>query len=185
MSAMTGVDPYLPQFSSVLETYYKEDAGIVTGIKQQLPATESVSGFLSAHEMGIAQLAIAYCDALVEDGTLRDAIFGAGFGFTDNVATAFPSIAEKNQIADGLYDNMVGIGGTVLTNMPSRTEIRTELVGPDDAVALANGHPGNLFDRLEAICTADSACNNNALRTRAMVKAMCTTTLGSAVMVVQ
>ena len=184
MSAMTGVDPYLPQFSSVLETYYKEDAGIVTGIKQQLPATESVSGFLSAHEMGIAQLAIAYCDALVEDGTLRDDFFGAGFGFTDNVATAFPGIAERNQIADALYNNMVGIGGTALSNMPSRTVIRTELVGPDDAGAPA-GHPGNLFDRLLGICTADSACNNDAVRTRAMVKAMCTTTLGSAVMVVQ
>jgi len=184
MSAMTGVDPYLPQFSSVLETYYKEDAGIVSGIKQQLPAAESVSGFLSAHEMGIAQLAIAYCDALVEDSALRDAFFGPGFGFNSNVATAFSGIAEKNQIADGLYNNMVGIGGTALSNMPSLTELRTELVGPDDAGAPA-GHPGNLFDRLLAICTADPACTNDAARTRAMVKAMCTTTLGSAVMVIQ
>ncbi|NOX91536.1 MAG: LamG domain-containing protein, partial [Gammaproteobacteria bacterium] len=94
MSAMTGVDPYLPPFANVLETYYKESGGIVTGIKQQLPAAESVNGFLAAHEMGVAQLAIAYCDALVEDSTLRDAFFGPGFGFNDNVTTAFPGMTE-------------------------------------------------------------------------------------------
>jgi len=182
MSAMTGVDPYLPQFANVLGTYYKEDAGIVTGIKQQLPAAESANGFLAAHEMGVAQLAIAYCDALVEDGALRDVFFGPGFGFNDNVATAFPGITEKNRIADAFYDNMVGIGGIALSDMPDRTDIRTELVGPDAGVA---GHPGNLFDRLVSICTADAVCTPDATRTRAMVKAMCTATLGSAAMIIQ
>ena len=183
MSVMTGVDPYLPQFASVLETYYKEDAGVVTGIKQQLPADENVNGFLAAHEMGVAQLAIAYCDALVEDTSLRNTFFGSGFGFTDDVATAFSTgdSAAKNQIVDALYDNMVGIGGVILTNMPDRADVKAELISkPADLE-----YPGNLFDRLLAICTGDPACNNDAARTRAMVKAMCTTTLGSAVMMIQ
>jgi Concanavalin A-like lectin/glucanases superfamily len=197
MSVMTGVDPYLSQFSSVLETYYKEDSqGVVTGIKQQLPSTENIGGFLAAHEMAVAQLAIAYCNALVEDATLRDNFFGTSpsFAFTSNVATAFPSITEKNQIVDALYDKMVGIGGIPLTNMPSSTEIRTELVGPNDATAIAGGHPGNLFGRLETImvqtCSSSDPminvkCDNSDTRTRAVVKALCASVLGSAAMIVQ
>ena len=181
MSAMTGVDPY--QFPGVLGTY--------TDIKQQLPSAENASGFLSAHEMAVAQLAISYCDALVDDITLRDDFFGVGFAFGSDVATAFGAgdSPAKNQIVNALYDNMVGIGGTSLSNMPSREEIKAELIGnPDPADP---DHPGNLFDRLSNACVFDAvtnptpACTNNAARTPSVVKALCTSVLGSAVMIIQ
>ncbi len=185
MSAMTGVDPYQTvQFPKVLNTYF--DAVTNTGIKQQLPTVENLGGFLAAHQMAIAQLAIAYCDALVDDSTLRDNFFGAGFGFNSDVATAFGSgdSTAKNQIVNALYDNMIAIGGTDLAETPTRAEIKIELIGPDDPAAVA-GHPGNLFDRLLSICTADTGCNNDAARTRSVVKALCTSTLGSAQMLIQ
>ena len=192
MSVMTGVDPYLPQFSNVLETYYKEDSGtgIVSGIKQQLPTVETVTGFLAAHQMGIAQLAIAYCDALVEDSSLRDAFFSPApsptFDFNANVATAFGTgdSAQKNQIVNTLYDRMMGYpdaGSLTLANMPSRAEIKLELIGPSAT---------NLYDLMQANCTAAEAapatsCPTDATRTRAITKAMCTAVLGSAAMLIQ
>lgn len=184
MAAMTGVDPYLPQFSGVKNTYY--DAVNETGIKQQLPTTENADGFLSAHQMAIAQLAIKFCDALVEDAALRDNFFGAGFGFGSDVATAFgagDSVA-KNQIVNALYDKMVGYpdagnGNKTLDDMPTRAEVKTELIGPDDAGNTE--HPGNLFDRLTTLCP--TGCDQ--VRTRAITKALCTATLGSAAMLIQ
>jgi len=171
MSAMTGVDPF--QFPRVQETY--------ANVKQQLPATENITGFLAAHEMGVAQLAIAYCDALVDDTTLRDNFFGA-FAFGSDVSTAFATIAMKNQIVDALYNKMVGIGGVAPANMPSQAELRTELVGPDAGVA---EHPGNLFGRLFDACAEDESCNNDIPRTASVVKALCTSVLGSAAMIIQ
>ena len=90
-------------------------------IKQQLPPVETIDGFVSANQMAIAQLAIQYCDALVEstglNTGLRDTFFGttpSAFGFTSDVDTAFAG-GGKDQIVDALYDNVVAyraLGGT-------------------------------------------------------------------------
>lgn len=142
-------------------------------IKQQLPTVENINGFLSAHQMAVAQLAIGYCDQLVEDTTLRSNFFG-GFNFSADVATAFGAgdSAQKNQIIDALMSKMVGNG---LSNGPTRAEIKAELIGP---VAT---NPNNLFDRLTAACP--SGCD--ATRTRTIVKAMCASSLGSGAMLLQ
>jgi hypothetical protein len=142
-------------------------------IKQQLPTVENIDGFLSAHQMAVAQLAIGYCDQLVEDATLRSGFFG-GFNFNADVATAFGSgdSAQKNQIVDALMSNMIGGG---LNDGPTQAEIKAELIGP--AATNAN----NLFDRLTAACP--SGCD--ATRARTIVKAMCASTLGSGAMLLQ
>lgn len=76
----------------------------------------------------------------------------------------------------------------VLTNMPTRAELKTELIGP------AATNPNNLFDRLQtvmqSVCSSTEPeivanCDNSQVRTRAVIKAMCTATLGSAVMLIQ
>ena len=104
MAAMTGVERSQADVSRVF-----------TMVRQQLPVVENIEGFLSAHQMGIAQLSIAYCDALVEDATKRTAYFGS-FGFTSGVDTAFNTAggdsAEKNQILNTLYNKMIGLPGT-------------------------------------------------------------------------
>ncbi len=185
MTSMTGIDPYAGSAPNRLVDEYNV-------LQQQLPAVENITGFLSAHQMGVAQLSIAYCNALVEDPTKRDAFFGSGFGFTSGPDAAFGSgdSAQKNQIVNALYNKMIGLPGTgsALLNAPSLATIKAELIGP------AGTNPNNLFDRLYNGCASnirqDSTprsplCVQDAARTRSMVKAMCASALGSAAMLVQ
>jgi len=148
-------------------------------IKQQLPTSEDITGYLSAHQMGVAQLAIEYCSALVDDPAARGMFFGS-FGFDSAVGTAFGSYTgdtpEKHQIVDALYDHFVGQN---LTTAPTRAEVYTELADPANT---GNGtRPANLFSRLTQSC----ATSCDAQRTRNVVKALCAATLSSATVVVQ
>lgn len=185
MTAITGVDPYAGSSPNRLIDQYNT-------LQQQLPAVENITGFLSAHQMGIAQLSIAYCDALVEDASLRTSFFGSGFDFGSDPDTAFGSgdSAAKNQIVNSLFNKMIGLpgSGTALLNAPTLATVKGELIGP--AATNAN----NLYDRLYNGCATnirlDSTprsplCVQNAARTRSMVKAMCASVLGSAAMLVQ
>jgi hypothetical protein len=163
MAAMTGVSATNANIKDTFDT-----------IKQQLPAVENIQGFLSAHEVAVAQLSIDYCNELVEDPALRSGFFGGGFDFNADVATAFSSgdSAQKNQVVDALVNNLVGDN---LNTQPLLGDVKAELIGP--AAANAN----NLFDRLTASCPA--GCD--AVRTRTIVKAMCSAVLGSGAMLLQ
>jgi hypothetical protein len=151
-------------------------------IRQQLPAVETIEGFLSAHQMAIAQLSIAYCHELVEDSAKRAEFFNfpnplSGDAFFNSPAvTAFDTTA-KDQIAGALFERMSGLPGTgaALGNALTRAQIEVELIGPGP----------NLFDRLEQNCSLDTNCSADAGRTRAVVKAMCAATLGGAGVLVQ
>ena len=119
--------------------------------------------------MGVAQLAIAYCDALVDDGGLRDAFFGS-VDFNN-----FNTPAMQIQIIDALYNETIAVdisgsscsdGGPSrpLCSAPTHGEISTELT--------------NLYGRL---CTAPC----DATRSRKVLKGMCASVLGSATMLIQ
>ena len=178
-------------------------------MKQQLPSTENINAFVPANIIGISQLAFEYCNQLVEDTEGNRAAFFGGFNFALNVDGAFnvagdtttePS-NEKKQIVNALYDRMIGIPavalGAGISNAPTRAEITTELIDPDNNVVgdpFANpvvlGNEGNLFDRLKRSCGLDDPANNQvecstAKGTKEFVKAMCTTVLGSAAMLIQ
>ncbi len=177
MAAITGVDMHAAGNESVKDTYLT--------IKQQLPSREDIGGFLSAHQMAIAQLAMQYCNGLVEDSGLRTTFYG-NFDFGADVATAYGSgySAQKQQMLNALYDNMISLphsndSGNVLSGVPAREELAAELFTAPPATD-ANGiaYPGNLFDRL-------AAGGGNDIRTRAIAKALCTATLGSAAMLIQ
>jgi len=152
MSALTGIS--------------KTDTGVAATfntIKQQLPTVESITGFLSAHQMAVTQLAIQYCDALVDDTTLRTSYF-PGFDFNENTNTAFDT-EGRNQVISPLLTNLIG---SDLTSQPDDTDISTEL--------------NSLIDTLSA-CSSDSSCLGG--RTEIIVKASCAAVLGSAVTLVQ
>ncbi len=146
MSAMTDVPTTNPR---VAETYGR--------VREQLPTVENVEGFLSSHQVGAAQLAIEYCNELVDDAGLRAAYF-PGFNFLAPAATAFDTPAERAQVTGPLTARAVGTG---LATQPNAAEISAEI----DA----------LIGRLTACggsCAAD--------RTEVVVKAACSTVVGSA-----
>lgn len=152
MSVMTGV---ATTQSAVQATFEK--------VKQQLPSVASIDGFLSAHQMAMTQLAIQYCDALVEDSTLRSSFF-PGFDFNENANTAFDSDG-RNLIIGPLLSRFVGSN---LNSQPADLDIETEL--------------NSLMDKLNA-CANTSSCD--AQRTPTIVKASCAAVLGSATTLVQ
>ena len=146
MATMTGVPT---TNANVAETYGR--------VRQQLPTVENIEGFLSSHQVGAAQLAIEYCNELVNDGGARAAYF-PGFNFGAPAASAFDTPLERGQITGPLVARAVGTG---IATQPNAAEITGEV----DA----------LIGRLTACggsCAAD--------RTEVVVKAACSAVIGSA-----
>lgn len=146
MSTITGVPASQP---AVKATYAL--------VKQQLPAVADLSAVLASHQVGIAQLAIEYCNALVEDPGMRQTMW-PGFDFNAPAGTAFNSGAKRDQIFVPLLTR--AMGANVMTQ-PDEAAVRSEL--------------DNLVQDLTACggsCAAD--------RTRTVVKAVCAATIGSA-----
>ena len=115
-------------------------------VRTQLPTVENIEAFSAAHEIGIAQLAIEYCNALVEDPARRTAYF-PGFVFTAQPSVAF---ADRNLVLNPLIDKAMNIG---LGSQPTFTDVQDELgyiVTPDYI---------NLIDRLIA---SDTTATGNA-----------------------
>lgn len=173
MAAVTGVDP-----ADVQATYLT--------MRQALPAVETIQGFLAAQQMSVTQLALTYCDKLVEDPVLRSNFFGPPYGFSgfgSDVATAFGNgdSTSKNQVVNALYDRMVGLPGSAapLGDAPTREQVKIELIGYDAGGAEVN--TSSLFHRMTG-----AACGTcDAVRTRAIIKGLCGAVLGSAAMLVQ
>jgi len=148
MSVITGVEKSITR-----ETFLD--------IEQQLPSTPSLESFVSANQIGIAKLALDYCDALVENNTLRTNFFGTTFEFNSPVITALNSPAKRNLIIENLVTKMVG---DRLSTQPTLEEIRPEL--------------NQLIDELSVNCNVAGDCN--AERTQTIVKASCAAVLASA-----
>jgi len=146
MSAMTTVPTTNPR---VADTYNR--------VREQLPTAENIEGFVSAHQVGAAQLAIEYCNELVDDGALRAAYF-PGFNFGASAATAFDTPAERALITGPLVARAVGTG---LTTQPSSAEVSGEI---DSLIGNLTSCGGG--------CAAD--------RTEVVVKAACSAVVGSA-----
>jgi Concanavalin A-like lectin/glucanases superfamily len=69
MAAITGVNPNTASVKSTFDS-----------VRASLPATPSIEAFLSSHQTSIAQLALVYCSALVDDDTARQNFFGSNLG---------------------------------------------------------------------------------------------------------
>jgi Concanavalin A-like lectin/glucanases superfamily len=154
LSTLTGVSPTA---TKVRDTYTK--------VEQQLPTSTVINGFLASHQMGVTQLAVAYCSELVDSTSLR-ANFFPGFNFGASAGAAFDTNG-RNQIINPLLnklladevDNSSG-GPTKLNNQADPAVLRTEL--------------NNLISTISATGTTSTT-----------VKAACSASLGSAVMLLQ
>lgn len=159
LSALTGI----PQTNASVKVTYGK-------VQQQLPTLANLDGFLAAQQMGVTQLTVAYCNALVGSSSaanaLRDSYF-AGFNFSAPSSSAF-SPTGRSQIIEPLLKHLLAaeISGSALNTQADPALLRTEL--------------NKLIDTM-------TACGSNcaADRTLTTVKATCSAALGSAVMLLQ
>lgn len=161
MSAVTGVST---------EEFFVDTT--FQNLRQSLPAIEDPSAFLSSHQVAVAQLAIEYCNALIEDqGTISTAVYFPGFDFDEAPGLAFDTPAERDALIDPLIDNIIGIG---ITTQPAAVDVADELayIGPDPG---GTERPDNLINRLIA----------GGTDTRSIAKGACAAVLGSGAMLVQ
>ena len=128
-------------------------------VRQAMPVSTKIEGFISSQQMGVTQLAIKYCSVLVDDGSARTAYF-PGFPFGTSQDTAFN---DRGLVLDPLIDNMVGNG---IGTQPDLTALRGEVNALIDTLIACGGS-----------CEPD--------RTERVVKAACASVLGSAAMLVQ
>jgi Concanavalin A-like lectin/glucanases superfamily len=128
-------------------------------LKQQLPTVPSIEAFLASHQTGIAQLAIKYCAALVDD-TAKRAAFFPGLNVGGGSASAyFSGQPNRDLVIDPLLQRVVG---TALPSQPQPADVRIEL--------------NALIAKLVASPSSDIAT---------VTKASCAAVLGSGALTVQ
>lgn len=152
MAEITGVDP---NNADVKRSF--------NNVRQSLPAVHDLQGYLSSHQTAVAQLALQYCNVMVNNTTLRDAFFpGVDFGADlTNAGTPRTINANGQAVLDTLYYRMVGTASSQLTDAQFDADV------------------GGLIGTL---CTS-TACSGQ--RTADVVKAACGAALGSAATLVQ
>jgi mono/diheme cytochrome c family protein len=143
---------------------------VFNAVRQQLPTVENIEGFLAAQQMAISQMAIEYCNALVDNNgqILRTAYF-PGFDFTSTAGSAFDDTLKRGRVITPLLDKIMGSG---LTTQPDPLAVSTEI--------------DSLILDLAACAVAPPAPTCDTLtRTAEIVKAACAALLGSGVMLLQ
>ena len=181
MSAVTGINPNNAGVKLVFNT-----------IKQQLPTTDNINTFLSAHEIGVAQLAIEYCSALVDNNPsyFTDPSLG-DFVFSTN-ANDVTNTQWQEQVIKPLINNLMTVD---MDNLPTKglasqpdpaavsAELFTLITNPAD-VRLSDANIPTSNDGIpDGLAKCGGACP--AGRTELVVKATCAALLGSAVSLVQ
>jgi mono/diheme cytochrome c family protein len=144
MAAVTGVSPN----TATVKTAFNN-------VRQSLPAVVDINSFLASHQTSIAQLAITYCAALVDDTTARAAYF-PGLSFTADIT------GQRNALINPLIARVIGTVGSQPTDAEAR---------------------GELDSLITTLCTGGS-CSSGA-RTPTVVKAVCGAAVGNAAVLVR
>jgi hypothetical protein len=144
-------------------------------LRQSLPAIEDIETFLSSHQVAIAQLAIQYCDAAVEDNTIWGGLdFNTAKGTFFDDQGGYPT--NRDRFVEPLILRAVGHSSTSaeIGSQPGYDTVHLELASYSSDGGL---RPDNLVDRLlDPQSTSD---------TRAIAKGVCAAVLGSAATLVQ
>ncbi len=151
LSAMTGI----PVTESGVAATYE-------AVQQQMPAAEDVTGFLVAHQMGITQLSVKYCNTLASDDARMAAYF-------PNFSGSFDALGRL-AIIDPLMTAMLAHA------IPNEGQLSNQPL-----VADTEAHLNDLIDTMTASC--GSNCSTTV--TRNTITAVCAAAMGSAVMLIQ
>ncbi len=149
LAALTGVPTTNP---AVMQTY--------AAVQQQLPSAPTLESFSSANQVGVAQLAIQYCNAAVNSAAAAQLF--PGVTISASLFGANGTAAGVNQISSALAARVLGTG---LATQPAGSTVTTEL----------NSMIGKL-------CTS-SPCTSLA-RVQAVTSAACAAALGSSDMLI-
>ena len=147
-AGITGVSPAHPDVAATFDA-----------VRRALPASPGIEGFLSSQQMAITQLAIEYCNAMVEDTSLRGVVY-PGVDFLSPPSTALDSDGRQALLMP-MIDRAFGES---LATQPDR-----------DAAVL----------ELDALVSQLAATGTNAERTVTIAKATCAATLGNAALLIQ
>jgi len=154
LSAMTGI-PVTD--NGVVATY--------EAVKQQMPPAEDIKGFLVAHQMGITQLAVKYCNVLANSQSRMQAMFPTFNGTTFNTAGRDALIEP---LLKALVAHQIPGVNAELDDQPYEMDSRERLQ--------------DLIDTMTSGCSSGVCSSTVAANT---VTAVCAAALGSAVMLVQ
>jgi hypothetical protein len=160
LSVLTGVPT---SQSAVAATYL--------AVQQQLPPDPTIESFSSANQVGIAQLAIQYCNVMVNTPSYAAAMF-PGVTFSPSL---FSSQAGIDSVTSPLAARVLGSG---LTNQPAASTI----TGPYAAPTTPGTGSGELDGLIANLCST-TACNTTA-RVQAVTAAACAAAFGSADMLI-
>jgi hypothetical protein len=92
-------------------------------VQTGLPTVYTIQSVTSGAQIASAQLAMQYCQALINDPTLGPAFF-PGMNFTATPASAFGSTAGMDQVVQPLITNLIGQN---IATQPSSTAVSSEL----------------------------------------------------------
>jgi hypothetical protein len=151
LSALTGV-PVTD--ANVSATYL--------AVQQQLPPIPTLEGFSSSNQVGVAQLAVQYCNEVVNNPTL--------------LAQMLPSVT----LSAGLFSTQAGIDS--VTGPLAAKVLSSGSHQP--AASTITGPTGELDNLIVNLCSTSGAPCTTAARVQAVTAAACATALGSADMLI-
>jgi hypothetical protein len=163
LSQLTGV----PVANAAVSATYQGTPSMPGGVQQQLPSVTTLEAFSAANQVGIAQLAIQYCNTMVNTPSLAAQMF-PGVTFS---GSTFP--AQTGAVASALAARVLG------TSVPGQMPA----VGMSSQPA-ASTVTNELTNLIGILCNGSNPCTNTA-RTMAVTAAACAAAFGSADMSIE
>ncbi len=173
------IDATLSQLTGVPQTNTRVRA-TYTLVKQALPAIEKFGSFGPAQQTVLAQLAMQYCNVMVDDNTLRGAFFGGLDGTGSGTAVfgtqASPNMTNRDLLINNLVTKAVGTGQAFQVSAAAiRDELHNGVTDPGTGYVT----PG-LINRLVSGPTGSSPTGG-----RTVMKSACGAVLGSGATLIQ
>ena len=130
-------------------------------VQQQLPPTPTIEGFSSANQVGIAQLAIQYCNVMV------------------NTPAYLSKVLPGVTLSGGLFSSQSGRDSVTA---PLAAKVLGTGLNSQPAASTMSGAGGELDTLINNLCST-TACSTTA-RVQAVTAAACATAFGSANMLI-